>query len=60
MYASEKALRNEAKHLKNQIDDLASTHGEEIRLLYDIISNQNEIINGLKEQINYIRDKIDE
>lgn len=60
MYASEKQLRNEAKHLKELIDNLASNHGEEIAHLFGVISQQQEIIGKLQEQIDFIRDKIDE
>lgn len=60
MYASEKQLQNEAKHLKDAINDLASSHGDEIRYLYELINEQNTTINSLYEQINFLKSKIDE
>lgn len=59
MYASEKQLRNEAKHLKELIDSLAQSKGEEIDYLYSLISEQTSIINSLQEQITYIKNVIE-
>lgn len=60
MYASEKQLQNEARQLKNAINDLADTHGEEIKYLFELINNQKSMISDLYDQINYLKDKIDE
>jgi predicted nucleic acid-binding Zn-ribbon protein len=60
MYASEKQLQNEAKHLKDAINDLATSHGEDIKYLYSLISRQNETINELYDQIDFLKSKIDE
>jgi hypothetical protein len=59
MYASEKQLQNEAKHLKALIDDVAATRGEEIEYLFSLITAQNEKIKLLQEQVNFLRNSVE-
>ena len=51
MYASEKYVRQEARELRSQINESSTELGADIKYLF-------ELIQGLQEQVNELRDRV--
>ena len=52
MYASEKYVRQEARELRNMINESSSELGADIKYLFSLIQGLQEQLDEIKERLN--------